>query len=51
MKMAASTRDQTDGRLVLIGVVVVDSMWSSNDSGEGHGRLRHVDGDGLFPDY
>jgi len=43
MKTAALARDQTDGRLVLIGVVVTDSRWSSNDDG-----LRYVNGYGLF---
>ena len=45
--MAASTGDQTHGRLVMIGVVVADSRWSSNDGGESHGRLD-VDGGDLF---
>jgi len=37
MKTPASTCDHTDGRLVLIGVVVADSSWSSNNDGESHG--------------
>ena len=45
--MAALTHDQSDGWLVMIGVVVADSRWSCNDGGESHGRLN-VDGDGLF---
>ena len=48
MKTVASTRDQIDVRLVMIGVVVADSRWSSNDGGESHGGLIHVNGDGLF---
>jgi len=35
----ALTRDQTDGRLVMIEVVIADSRWSSNDGGGSHGRL------------
>ena len=45
--MSASTRDQIDGWLVMIGVVVADSRWSSNNGGESHGRLS-VDVDSLF---
>ena len=48
MKTVASTRDQTDGRLVLIGVVIADSRWSSNDGSKSHGGLRYVNGDDLF---
>ena len=47
MKTAASTRDQIDRWSIVIGVVVADSRWSSNDGGESHGRLD-VDGGGLF---
>ena len=45
--MVASTHNQTDEQLVMIGVVVVDLRWSCNDGGEGHGRLN-VDGGGLI---
>ena len=39
MKTTASTHDQTDGRLVMIGVVVADLRWSCNDGGKSHGGL------------
>ena len=47
MKTTASTHEQTDGRLVMIGMVIADSRRSSNDGGESHGRLD-VDGGDLF---
>ena len=37
--MEISTRDQTDGRLVMIGVVIADSRLSSNNDGDSRGRL------------
>ena len=39
IKMAASARDQIDRWLIVIGVVVEDSRWSSNDGGESHKEL------------
>ena len=39
IKMAASAHDQIDRWLIMIGVIVEDSRWSSNDGGESHGGL------------
>jgi len=37
--MAASAHDQIDRWSIVIGVVVADLRWSSNDGGESHGEL------------
>ena len=39
MKTAASTRDQIDGRSIVIWVVIAGSSWSCDDGGEGHDGL------------
>jgi hypothetical protein len=38
-KTAASTRDQIDGRSIVIWVVIAGSSWSCDDGGEGHDGL------------